>query len=68
MVDRSHSNSYRTWVDLGKPAQPSEGEWTQLSESGQLCYYQASATPVENSWTITYPQNVYGVSLFVLTP
>jgi hypothetical protein len=53
-------------VDLGKPAQPSEAEWTQLSEAGQLCYYEASATPAGNSWTITYPQNVYGVSLFVL--
>jgi xylan 1,4-beta-xylosidase len=67
LVDRSHSNSYRTWVDLGRPPQPSEAQWTQLSESAQLCYYQASATPVGSSWTITYPQNVYGVSLFVLT-
>jgi hypothetical protein len=67
MVDRSHSNSYHRWVDQGKPAQPSEAEWTLLSEAGQLCYYEASMAPAANSWTITYPQNVYGVSLFVLS-
>lgn len=65
MVDRTHSNSYQSWVSLGKPAQPSQTQWTQLSQAAELCYYSTTAS--SNSWTVTYPQNVYGVSLIVLS-
>ena len=65
VLDRGHSNSYQQWVSLGSPAKPSQAQWTQLSAAAELCYHQASGTGT--SWTVTYPQAVYGVSLFVLS-
>ena len=65
VLDRGHSNSYQQWVGLGSPAKPSQAQWTQLSSAAELCYYQASASGA--SWIVTYPQAVYGVSLFVLS-
>ncbi len=65
IVDRTHSNSYQSWVSMSKPAKPSASQWAQLNSSGQLCYYPTNATGT--SWTITYPQNIYGVSLIVLS-
>ncbi len=65
VLDRNHSNSYQTWVSQGKPAKPSATQWTQLSSAAELCYY--STTSTVNSWSVTYPQNIYGVSLFVLS-
>jgi xylan 1,4-beta-xylosidase len=67
MVDHTHSNSHTTWVSMGKPQQPSEAQWTQLSQAADLCYYQTSATPTGTSWTVSFPQNVYGVSLLVIS-
>lgn len=65
VLDRGHSNSYQTWVSQGKPAKPSAAQWTQLSSAAELCYYATTSTGT--SWTVTYPQNIYGVSLFVLS-
>jgi xylan 1,4-beta-xylosidase len=64
-LDRTHSNSYQTWVSQGKPAKPSATQWAQLSSSAELCYYSTATTGT--SWTITYPQNIYGVSLIILS-
>jgi xylan 1,4-beta-xylosidase len=64
LLDRSHANAYQAWVGLGKPANPSEGQWTQLSSAAELCYFETTATGT--SWSTTYPQNVYGVSLFTI--
>jgi xylan 1,4-beta-xylosidase len=65
MLDRTHSNSYQSWVGMGKPSKPSQTQWTTLSNAAELCYYPTTATG--NSWTVTYPQNIYGVSLITLT-
>lgn len=65
VLDRGHSNSYQQWVSLGSPAKPSQAQWTQLSAAAELCYHQASGSGT--SWSVTYPQAVYGVSLFVLS-
>jgi xylan 1,4-beta-xylosidase len=67
LVDRNHSNSYRSWVTMGKPKQPNAAQWTTLSNDAELCYYGVRAALTGNSWTITYPQNTYGVSLIVLS-
>ena len=64
-LDRSHSNSYQQWVSLGSPSKPSQAQWTQISNAAELCYY--AATTSGTSFTVTYPQAVYGVSLFVLS-
>jgi xylan 1,4-beta-xylosidase len=69
MVDRNHSNSHRAWLDMGAPKQPTEEQWATLADAATLCYYEASAAVgAGGSWTVTYPQNVYGVSLFVIAP
>jgi xylan 1,4-beta-xylosidase len=65
VLDRTHSNSYQTWVGLGKPAKPSQAQWTQISNAAELCYYSTTATGT--SWTATFPQNTYSVSLIVLS-
>ncbi|HXU04650.1 MAG TPA: hypothetical protein VN903_26995, partial [Polyangia bacterium] len=68
MIDRTHSNSYQTWVSQGKPAAPSQAQWISLRDTGELCSYTATQTATGGTWTVRYPQNMYGVSLFVLTP
>jgi xylan 1,4-beta-xylosidase len=64
ILDRNHANAYQAWVGLGKPTKPSEAQWTTLSNAAELCYFEDTATGT--SWTTTYPQNVYGISLFIL--
>jgi xylan 1,4-beta-xylosidase len=66
MLDRTHANAYQAWVDLGKPAKPNATQWTQIAKSGELCFFQSQGSG--SSWTVTYPQNVYGVSLFLISP
>jgi xylan 1,4-beta-xylosidase len=69
MLDRERSNSYRAWLAMGAPQLPTEEQWVELADAAALCYYETSATlGAGGSWTVTYPQHVYGVSLFVLTP
>jgi hypothetical protein len=53
---------------MGSPAQPTQAQWVQLAGAADLCYYETSATPVGNSWTVTFPQSVYGVALIVVSP
>jgi xylan 1,4-beta-xylosidase len=65
LLDRDHANAYQAWVGLGKPAKPSESQWATLSNAAELCYFETTATGT--SWSATYPQNVYGISLFVIS-
>ena len=65
VLDRTHANSYQTWLSLGSPSKPSSAQWTQISSAADLCYYPTTAAGT--SWTVTYPQSVYGVTLFVLS-
>jgi xylan 1,4-beta-xylosidase len=68
LVDHTHSNSYTAWVGMGRPAQPSQTQWTQLSAASDLCYYETTVTPTGNSWTATFPLSAYSVGLIVLAP
>lgn len=69
MLDRERSNSYRAWLAMGAPRLPTEEQWSELANAGALCYFETSAAIGEGgSFSVTYPQHVYGVSLFVLTP
>jgi len=69
MIDRAHSNSYRTWINQGKPATPTRAQWIELRDTGELCYYRTTVTTsATGSWTVQYPQPASGVSLFVITP
>jgi beta-xylosidase len=69
VIDRDHSNSYRPWVAMGRPAAPTAEQWAELADAGALCYFETSAElGADRSFAIAYAQKVYGVSLFVLTP
>jgi len=67
VVDRTHANAYTAWVGQGSPAKPTAPQWTALSAAADLCYYGATVTPTGNSWSVTFPQNNYSVSLLVLS-
>jgi len=69
MVDRGRSNAYQPWVAMDRPPEPTEEQWTELAQAGALCFYESDAALGDGgSWSTSYRQNVYGVSLFVLTP
>jgi xylan 1,4-beta-xylosidase len=67
LVDRTHSNSYTTWVGMQKPATPTQAQWIQLRDSAEICYYDTAVNATANSWTVTFPQRTYSVSLFEIS-
>jgi xylan 1,4-beta-xylosidase len=67
VVDGAHANSYRAWVAMGSPPNPSQAQWVTLRDAAELCYYETTATPTAGSYTFQYAQNVYGVDLFEVT-
>jgi xylan 1,4-beta-xylosidase len=66
VVDKTHSNSYDTWVGMGKPAKPSQAQWSTLADAAEICYYESTPTVTAGSWTATFPQNMYSVGLVEL--
>jgi xylan 1,4-beta-xylosidase len=67
VVDRTHANSYLTWTQQGKPAQPTQAQWIALRNAAELCYYDATVTPTAGAWSVSFPQNNYSVSLLVIS-
>lgn len=69
VVDYSHSNAYRPWVTMGKPAKPTAGQWAQLKQAAMLTHFDSVATPTltGKSWSKTFTQNYYSVGLIILT-
>jgi xylan 1,4-beta-xylosidase len=68
IVDRGHANAYRTWLAMGQPARPTQAQWVMLRDAAELCYYETTAQPAAGSWTLTFPESVYGVDLFEISP
>jgi xylan 1,4-beta-xylosidase len=68
VVDRTHANSHTAWLAMGKPQTPTREQWTRLRDSAGLCYYETDAEVKGHSWTVTFAQNVYGVSLIEFAP
>jgi xylan 1,4-beta-xylosidase len=65
VVDHAHANSHTAWLAMGSPPVPSADQWTQLRDAAELCYY--TATPDgSTSWSTSFPQNNYSVSLILL--
>jgi xylan 1,4-beta-xylosidase len=68
-VDRSHSNSYQSWLEMGSPQPPSKEQYAQLEKTGQLTELEpARPVAVSNrtvAVTFTLPRQ--GVSLVKLT-
>ncbi|HWJ55304.1 MAG TPA: hypothetical protein VNR90_03785, partial [Vicinamibacterales bacterium] len=62
----THSNSHTAWAAMGKPAMPNADQWSVLAAASELCHYD-SALSGGNSWTVTFPQNTYSVSLIQLS-
>jgi beta-xylosidase len=67
VVDRTHANAYRTWLAMGSPVKPTQAQWVTLRDAAELCYYETTATPTGGSWTVSFPQSVYGLNLIELT-
>ncbi|MFZ5897140.1 MAG: GH39 family glycosyl hydrolase [Myxococcota bacterium] len=68
VVDKMHSNSYTTWVELGKPEMPTAEQWVALRDAADLCYYESEVEPVGGSVSISFPQRVRGLSFVTLKP
>jgi xylan 1,4-beta-xylosidase len=69
LVDKSHSNSYQAWVNLGRPQNPSTAEWTTIANAANLQQYDSVTTVTisNGSYTKSFPQNHYSVGLIQLT-
>jgi xylan 1,4-beta-xylosidase len=67
IVDRGHANSYRAWLAMGSPANPTQPQWVTLRDSAELCYYETTAQPAGGSATFQFAQSVYGVDLFQIS-
>jgi hypothetical protein len=69
VVDVNHSNSYQSWVGLGKPANPTAAQWTTIASAAQLAHYDsvANVTITGGTYTKTFTQNYYSVGLIQLT-
>jgi hypothetical protein len=68
VIDRNHANSYTAWVAMQKPKQPTQQQWAALRDAAELCYYETTAEATGDSWVLTFPQNVYSVSLLEIGP
>jgi xylan 1,4-beta-xylosidase len=66
-VDSGHANSYRAWLAMGSPPNPTQAQWVTLRDAAELCYYETIAQPTAGAWTVQYAQNVYGLDLFEVT-
>src|SRR5262249_40663201 len=73
VVDHGHSNAHTAWLAGGdwgggraRPPLPSADQWTTIKNASELCYYGAGLDGSKNSWSATFPQNNYSVSLVLL--
>jgi xylan 1,4-beta-xylosidase len=69
IVDRTRSNTYRAWADMGKPQNPTQAQWTQLKTSEALANQDPETTTslTDKTWTKTFTQNYYSVGLVTLS-
>ena len=69
VVDRTHSNAYEAWINLGSPQNPSDSQWTTLANASRLAYYDNPATSsiTGGSYSKKIAQNFYSVGLLQLT-
>ncbi|HXU02504.1 MAG TPA: hypothetical protein VN903_16180 [Polyangia bacterium] len=67
IVDRDHANAYRAWQAITAPPTPNQAQWVKLRDAAELCYFETTAQPAAGSWTVTFPQGVYSVSLLEIT-
>jgi xylan 1,4-beta-xylosidase len=52
-MDELHSNAYRVWREMGRPAHPDEAQTRELEKAGQLAQTQSERTiPVRDGRTV----------------
>ncbi len=68
VVDRTRSNSYRVWQDMGSPLAPSASQWATLRAAAALTDHEPQQTLTLSSSTFekTFNANVYSVHLITL--
>jgi xylan 1,4-beta-xylosidase len=66
IVDRGHANAYRAWMSMGSPSNPSKAQWVTLRDAAELCYYETTEQAAGGTWTLTFPQSIYGLTLIEL--
>jgi xylan 1,4-beta-xylosidase len=69
VVDKSHSNSYQTWVGLGSPPSPTAAQWTTIANAANLQHYDSVATVTisNGAYAKSFTQNHYSAGLIQLT-
>jgi xylan 1,4-beta-xylosidase len=67
VADHTHANSYTAWVAMNKPLVPTQAQWSALRDAAKLCYYETTTNLAGGSWTVQFPQSVYGVSLIEIS-
>ncbi|OQU94480.1 hypothetical protein CLAIMM_00834 [Cladophialophora immunda] len=68
-IDEHHSNAYTKWKAMGSPQQPSQEEYTQLSEAAKLTTLEDHETQIgtrDSTTTLSFSLPRQGVSLIVL--
>jgi xylan 1,4-beta-xylosidase len=66
VVDKTHSNSFQTWVSLGKPSSPTSAQWTTIANAGALAHYDSVITDTtlsSGTYSKSFTQNYYSVGL-----
>jgi hypothetical protein len=67
VVDRTHSNSFRAWQNMGSPTVPSQDQWNQLRAAGDLTRTDSTvANLTNNTFTKTFLANIYSTTLIAL--
>ena len=67
VVDYNHANSYRAWLAMGSPSNPTQAQWVTLRDSAELCHYDTTAQPGAGTATFQFAQSIYGVDLFQIS-
>jgi xylan 1,4-beta-xylosidase len=69
LIDRTHSNGYRVWQNLGSSTTPSATQWTQIKAAAELSYAEPAVTTTLSGKTFTkkFHSNIYSVGLINLS-
>jgi xylan 1,4-beta-xylosidase len=68
VLDNMHSNSYRAWLDMGGPRQPTQSQWISLRDAADLCFYDATMLTPGSALEVSFPVKNYSVELLSLSP
>ncbi|MDZ7260692.1 MAG: hypothetical protein ONB05_01040 [candidate division KSB1 bacterium] len=67
LVDKTHSNAYTAWENMGKPPCPTTAQREQLFTAAQLQKIEDYATTITGTFTKSFTAGAYSVSLIVIS-